>query len=100
MVIHYNQSALAWADKESGAEPVNGIPKERKATLPFRRKILYYGLMLLLTLLVLEGMGRLAYYAAYGQGYGRGGSADPVDFTPPLFPLYPAILLSISSRGG
>jgi len=38
--------------------------------LPFRKKALYYGLMLLLTLLVIEGMGRLAYYAAYGQGYG------------------------------
>ena len=69
--------------------------------MPFRRKILYYGLMLLLTLLVLEGMGRLAYYAAYNQWYGGGGLAAAVNFTPPpLFPLYPPILLSISSRGG
>ena len=45
--------------------------------------------MLLLTLLVLEGMGRLAYYAAYGQGYGRGGSADPVNLTPPPVPVVP-----------
>lgn len=67
--------------------------------LPFRRKILYYGLMLLLTLLAIEGMGRLAYYAAYGTGYG-GELSEPVNFTPPLFPLYPPILLSISSRGG
>ena len=57
--------------------------------MPFRRKILYYGIMLLLTLLVLEGIGRLAYYAAYGQGYGRGGSADPVNFTPPPIPVVP-----------
>ena len=28
--------------------------------------------MLFLTLLVLEGMARIAYYAAYGQGYGGG----------------------------
>ena len=41
--------------------------------MPFRRKILYYGLLLGLTLLVLEGMARLAYYAAYDQWYGGGG---------------------------
>ena len=41
--------------------------------LPFRKKALYYALMLLLTLLVLEGMARIAYYAAYGQGYGGDG---------------------------
>ncbi len=40
--------------------------------MPFRKKILYYALMLLLTLLALEGMARIAYYAAYGQGYGGG----------------------------
>ena len=45
--------------------------------------------MLLLTLLALEGMGRLAYYAAYGQGYG-GGVADGSDnLTPP--PPHPII---------
>ena len=38
--------------------------------MSFRRKILYYGIMLVLTLLFIEGMARLAYYAAYGQGYG------------------------------
>ena len=39
--------------------------------------------MLVLTLLVLEGMARLAYYAAYGQGYG-GGVVDGSDnLTPP-----------------
>ena len=50
--------------------------------LPFRKKILYYGLMLALTLLAIEGMARLAYYAAYGQGYG-GAAADPDNLTPP-----------------
>ena len=45
--------------------------------MPLRKKVLYYGLMLLLTLLVLEGMAGRAYYAAYGQGYGRGGSDTP-----------------------
>ena len=38
--------------------------------------------MLLLTLLVIEGMARLAYYAAYGPGY-SGGEAESVNFTPP-----------------
>ena len=56
--------------------------------------------MLLLTLLAIEGMGRLAYYAAYDQWYGGGGLAAAVNLTPPLFPLYPPIPLSISSRGG
>ena len=51
--------------------------------MPFRRKILYYGLMLGLTLLALEGMARIAYYAAYGQWYGRGGSEASVRITPP-----------------
>ena len=55
--------------------------------MPFRRKILYYGLMLLLTLLVLEGMGRLAYYAAYDQWYDRGGSTESVNLTPPPVPV-------------
>ena len=43
--------------------------------MPFRKKVLYYGLLLLLTLLVLEGMAGRAYYAAYGPGYDRDGSA-------------------------
>ena len=58
--------------------------------MPFRRKILYYGIMLALTLLASEGMARIAYYAAYGSGYGGGRSADPDNFTPPppsIFPL-------------
>ena len=45
--------------------------------MPFRKKVLYYGLLLLLTLLVLEGMAARAYYAAYGQGYDRGWWAAP-----------------------
>ena len=51
--------------------------------MPFRRKILYYGLMLFLTLLALEGMARLAYYAAYGQWYGRGPLNTLAELTPP-----------------
>ena len=51
--------------------------------MPFRKKALYYGLMLFLTLLVLEGMARLAYYAAYGQWYGRGGLNTLSEHTPP-----------------
>ena len=49
--------------------------------MPFRKKILYYGLMLGLTLLALEGMARIAYYAAYGQGYGGGGPDAPADYS-------------------
>ena len=51
--------------------------------LPFRKKILYYGLMLLMTLLASEGMARLAYYAAYGSGYGGGAAEMPVNLAPP-----------------
>ena len=51
--------------------------------MPFRKKVLYYGLMLLLTLLTLEGMARLAYYTAYGSGYGGGRADIPSDVTPP-----------------
>ena len=39
--------------------------------------------MLLLTLLAIEGMARIAYYATYGSGYGGGGGADLAAFTPP-----------------
>ena len=40
--------------------------------------------MLLLTLLALEGMARIAYYAAYGPGYGGG---DKDVFAAPLVPF-------------
>ena len=43
--------------------------------------------MLLLTLLASEGMGRLAYYAAYNQWYGGGGWAAAVNLTPPPVPV-------------
>ena len=39
--------------------------------------------MLALTLLAIEGIARLAYYAAYGQGYGGGGADGPDNLTPP-----------------
>ena len=51
--------------------------------MSFRKKALYYGLMLFLTLLALEGMAWLAYYAAYGQGYGGGRLELPEHITPP-----------------
>ena len=51
--------------------------------MSFRKKVLYYGLMLLLTLPAIEGMARLAYYAAYGTGYGGGRSDAATTFTPP-----------------
>ena len=51
--------------------------------MSFRKKALYYGLMLFLTLLALEGMARLSYYAAYGQWYGGGRLEMPEHITPP-----------------
>ena len=56
--------------------------------MPFRRKILYYGLMLLLTLLALEGMAHIAYYAAYGQWHGRGRLAAPANSLAQQLPAY------------
>ena len=50
--------------------------------MPFRKKALYYGLLLLLTLLALEGVARIAYYAAYGQEYGRNRGDTPADAAP------------------
>ena len=55
--------------------------------MPFRKKVLYYGLMLLLTLLAIEGMARLAYYAAYGSGPSGGRSEGINDFAPPPLQL-------------
>ena len=52
--------------------------------MPFRRKILYYGMMLCLTLLILEGMARLAYYAAYNQWYSGGRSDRAISTYPPM----------------
>ena len=44
--------------------------------------------MLFLTLLVIEGMARIAYYAAYGTEYGGGSAADsPDNLTPPPLTL-------------
>ncbi len=65
--------------------------------MSFRRKILYYGLMLALTLLASEGMARLAYYAAYGTGYGGGSEANVPDN---LIPLPSSILAMISRPRG
>ena len=43
-----------------------------KPALSIPKKLAYYGIMLLLTLLALEGLARLAYYLAFDQGYGGG----------------------------
>ena len=62
---------------------IKGNKPAAQSGLPLRKKALYYSLMLVLTLLVLEGMARLAYYAAYGSGYGGGAAADLDHLTPP-----------------
>ena len=81
ILISYNQTAPAGAKtRPAGKRP--GVENP----LPFRKKVLYYGLMLLLTLLVLEGMARIAYYAAYGSGY-SGGRADEINDITPLPPI-------------
>ena len=51
-------------------------------TLTFPKRVLFYGLLTLLTLLAIEGMGRIAYYAAYGQGYGNGLPDLPANLSP------------------
>ena len=61
--------------------------------LTFPKKALFYGLLTLLTLLTMEGMARIAYYAAYGQGYGSGPPDPPVHssaFSPPDITADPA----------
>ena len=50
-------------------------------TLTFPKRILFYGLLTLLTLLAIEGMARIAYYAAYGQGYGSGPPELPANLS-------------------
>ena len=87
-VIFYNQNVLPRVKEPAGPKPANIIRWGTKSALPFRRKILYYGLMLLLTVLALEGMGRLSYYVAYGQWYGGGGLAAAVATIPPDSPEY------------
>ena len=66
--------------------------------MPFRRKILYYGLLLGLTLLAIEGMARLAYYAAYGQWYGGGRSVAPANYYLPSPPISPTPQTRLQSR--
>ena len=76
--------------------PARGRPWNRPgdgSRLPFRKKALYYGLMLLLTLLALEGMARIAHYAAYGKQHGSSGSALPDNLT-----LSPRITRAPDSR--
>ena len=47
--------------------------------LSFWRRLLYYCLLAGLTLALVEGMARVAYYWAYGQGY-QGGQQAAQDF--------------------
>ena len=57
--------------------------------MPLPKKALYYGIMLLLTLLAVEGMARLAYYLAFDQGYDGGRAAALSNaVTPPPITLY------------
>ena len=61
--------------------------------LTFPKRVLFYGLLTLLTLLTMEGMARIAYYAAYGQGYGSGPPDPPAHsaaFSPADFTADPA----------
>ena len=51
-------------------------------TRTFPKRVLFYGLLTLLTLLVIEGMARIAYFAAYNQGYGSGPPELPVNLSP------------------
>ena len=44
--------------------------------------------MLSLTLLAIEGMARVAYYAAYNQWYGGGRPARPANYYFPPPPLH------------
>ena len=53
-------------------------------TPTFPKRVLFYGLLTLLTLLVIEGMARIAYYAAFDQGNGNGLTAAGMNLlTPP-----------------
>ena len=68
--------------------------------LTFPKRVLFYGLLTLLTLLTMEGMARIAYYAAYGQGYGSGPPDTPVDsyaLPPPPSSTLPLIRQTLCS---
>ena len=48
------------------------------------KRVLYYGLLAALTLLAVEGMARLAYFAAFAEWYdGVRPAADTASNTPP-----------------
>ncbi len=56
--------------------------------MPFLKKLFYYGLLAVLTLLAIEGMARLAYFTAFAEGYDRGAPAvAAADSTRPLIEL-------------
>ena len=82
-IIAYNQTAPAGCS----LYPAGKLPGA-EIRLPFRKKVLYYGLMLLLTLLASEGMARIAYYAAYGVGvWQRRGGGYSGNYPLHLFPI-------------
>ena len=63
------------------------------------KRVLFYGLLAALTLLAVEGMARLAYLAAFGEWYDRGGlgaadlaaspGGEPAEAATPLMILHP-----------
>ncbi len=55
--------------------------------MPFLKKLLYYGLLTVLTLLAIEGMARAAYFLAFAEGYG-GGRAAANSLPPPPPPTF------------
>lgn len=44
----------------------------RGKPLPFPKRVIYYGLLVALTLLVVEGMARVGYFVAFGEWYDGG----------------------------
>ena len=53
-------------------------------TLTFPQRVLFYGLLILLTLLAIEGAARIAYYVAFDQGYGYGPPGTGVNSLPSI----------------
>ena len=49
---------------------------EIASVLPFAKQLLYYCLLVLLTLLAVEGMARLAYFLAFDKGYRSSASME------------------------
>ncbi len=54
--------------------------------MPFLKKLLYYGLLVALTLIAIEGMARLAYWLAFAEGYDIRRTATDSPSPPPELP--------------